>query len=190
MTPAAILSQPTPAPEGPVHGTFQPGEDPRLRAWVAFLRAHAAIVRRLEAELEAARSLSMAEYDALVQLATADQRRLRMSELADRVVLSRSGITRLVGRLEARGWVERSSCPTDARGAWANLTPAGLDTLREAAPVHLRGIERHFLVPMDQADREAVARALEAVRDRLEEARAREMGNVAPGTSHGQTAAP
>jgi len=163
MTPPAIRSEPAPAPEGAVRPTSQPGGDPRLRAWVAFLRAHAAIVRRLEAELEAETNLSMAEYDALVQLAAADQRRLRMSELADRVVLSRSGISRLVDRLEARGWVKRTSCPTDARGVWAILTPVGLDTLREATPVHLRGIERHFLRPMDDADREALARALEKV---------------------------
>ena len=67
-------------------------DDPRLRAWIAFLRAYAAVTRRLEAELHAARHLGLAEYDALVQLALADGRRLRMSELADRVVLSRSGV--------------------------------------------------------------------------------------------------
>ena len=89
-------------------------DDPRLRAWVAFLQAHAAVTRRLEAELQAERGLSLADYDALVQLAIADERRLRMSELADRVVLSRSGVTRLVDRLEARR-ARRAACLPDGR---------------------------------------------------------------------------
>jgi len=139
------------------------GDDTRLRAWIAFLQAHATLSRRLEAELQAASHVSLPEYDALVQLAAADQRRLRMNELADRVLLSRSGVSRLVDRLERQGWVKRTTCPTDARGAWAILTDAGLDTLRSAAPIHLRGVERHFLAPMDDVDREGLARALEAV---------------------------
>ena len=121
------------------------------------------VTRRLEAELHAERGLSLADYDALVQLAIADDRRLRMSELADRVVLSRSGVSRLVDRLEADGLVARRACPTDARGSWAELTPAGLDRLRDAAPVHLRGVDAHFLSPIAEEDREGLVRALEAV---------------------------
>lgn len=142
-------------------------DDPRLRAWIAFLQAHAAVTHRLEAELQAERSLSLADYDALVQLAIADDRRLRMSELADRVLLSRSGVSRLVDRLEGHGLVARRACPTDARGSWAELTLAGLDTLREAAPVHLRGVDAHFLSHIDEADQEALVRALESVVRRL-----------------------
>lgn len=142
-------------------------DDPRLRAWIAFLQAHAAVTRRLEAELQAERALSLADYDALVQLAIADDRRLRMSELADRVVLSRSGVSRLVDRLEGHGLVARRACPTDARGSLAELTPAGLDCLRDAAPVHLRGVDAHFLSLIEEADREAIVRALEAVVRRL-----------------------
>jgi DNA-binding MarR family transcriptional regulator len=138
-------------------------DDPRLRAWVAFLQAYAVITRRLEAELQAERGLSLADYDALVQLAVADDRRLRMSELAERVVLSRSGVSRLVDRLEAGGLVARRACPTDARGSWAELTAAGLDRLRDAAPVHLRGVDAHFLSPIGSTDREGLVRALEAV---------------------------
>lgn len=138
-------------------------DDPRLRAWVAFLQAHAAVTRRLEAELHAERGLSLADYDALVQLAVADDRRLRMSELADRVVLSRSGVSRLVDRLEAQGLVARRACPTDARGSWAEMTPTGLETLREAAPIHLRGVDAHFLALIAEPDREGLVRALEAV---------------------------
>lgn len=138
-------------------------DDPRLRAWVAFLQAYAVVTRRLEAELQAERSLSLADYDALVQLAIADRRRLRMSELADRVVLSRSGVSRLVDRLEGDGLVARRACPTDARGSWAELTPAGLDRLRHAAPVHLRGVDAHFLSSIAEEDREGLVRALEAI---------------------------
>jgi len=138
-------------------------DDPRLRAWIAFLQAYAVVTRRLEAELHAERGLSLADYDALVQLAIADDRRLRMSELADRVVLSRSGVSRLVDRLAADGLVARRACPTDARGSSAELTPAGLDRLRDAAPVHLRGVDAHFLSPIAAEDREGLVRALEAV---------------------------
>jgi DNA-binding MarR family transcriptional regulator len=147
----------------PVDPAVPPAGDPRLRAWIAFLRAHAAVTRRLEAELHAERDLGLAEYDALVQLALADGGRLRMSELAERVVLSRSGVTRLVDRLEASGLVARAPCADDARVAWATLTQAGLARLQDASPVHLRGVERHFLAQIPNADRDGLVRALEAV---------------------------
>src|SRR5512140_3465372 len=142
---------------------FPTADDPRLRAWIAFLRAHAAVTRRLEAELHAERALGLAEYDALVQLALADGRRLRMSELADRVVLSRSGVSRLVDRLEAGGLVVRAACADDARVSWATLTPAGFARLRDASPIHLRGVETHFLARISDDEREVLVRALETV---------------------------
>lgn len=120
-------------------------QDTRLQAWRTFLEAHARVVRQLEQELEAAVDLPLTHYDVLVQLAAADARRLRMSELADRLLLSRSGVTRLVDRLVDDGLVERVSCDSDRRGAWAALTDAGHERLRSAAPVHLRGVAEHFL---------------------------------------------
>ncbi|MER3418594.1 MAG: MarR family transcriptional regulator, partial [Chloroflexota bacterium] len=102
-------------------------DDPRLGAWRAFLEAHARLARRLDDELRAGHGISLAEYDALLQLARAPGRRLRMNQLADRVILSRSGITRLVDRLVAAGLVERTTCSTDARGAEAVLTEAGVE---------------------------------------------------------------
>jgi DNA-binding MarR family transcriptional regulator len=128
--------------------------DPRLDAWRAFLRAHARLTRELERELQADQSMALADYDVLVQLAAADDGRLRMSELADRVLLSRSGITRLVDRLEAAGLVERVVCESDRRGQLAQLTDAGLARLREASPTHLRGVAEHFLdrIPADELD--------------------------------------
>ena len=119
--------------------------DPRLSTWAAFLRAHARVVRELERELQAEQRMALTDYDVLVQLAAAEDRRLRMSELADRLLLSRSGVTRLVDRLVAQGLVEREICDTDRRGQWAALTDAGLDRLRAAAPTHLRGVGEHFL---------------------------------------------
>jgi DNA-binding MarR family transcriptional regulator len=138
-------------------------DDPRLEAWRAFIHAHARVTRRLDEELQAAHALSLAEYDALLQLANAPGRRLRMSALADRVLLSRSGITRLVDRLVAAGMVERTTCSTDARGAEAALTPAGLERLRAASVTHLAGVGRLFLDPIDATDRASLQRGLDAV---------------------------
>jgi DNA-binding MarR family transcriptional regulator len=112
-------------------------------AWRAFLRAHATIVRALEADLLAEHDLPLASYDVLVQLSEAPDSRLRMTELADRVLLSRSGLTRLADRLEREGLIIRQPCPNDARGTLAVLTDAGLARLREAWPTHLRGVEQH-----------------------------------------------
>ena len=140
--------------------------DPRLGAWSAFLRAHARVVRELERELQAEQRMALTDYDVLVQLATAQDRRLRMSELADRLLLSRSGATRLVDRLVAQGLVERVMCDVDRRGQWASLTDAGVDRLRQASPTHLRGVAEHFL---DRLSADELA-GLERAFTRLEEA--------------------
>ena len=129
-------------------------DDPRLDAWRAFLRAHARLTRQLERELQAEQSLALADYDVLVQLAVAEDHRLRMGELAERLLLSRSGATRLVDRLVVDGLVARVSCDTDRRGQWAQLTEAGHQRLRDASPTHLRGVEEHFLdrIPATELD--------------------------------------
>jgi DNA-binding MarR family transcriptional regulator len=121
-----------------------------LHAWRSFLNAHARVLRSLEAELLAAQRLSLVSYDVLVQLAEAPDRRLRMAELADRVLLSRSGVTRLVDRLERAGLVARQRVTGDGRGVIAELTPAGLERLRTAAHTHLAGVVRHFVARFDQ----------------------------------------
>jgi DNA-binding MarR family transcriptional regulator len=123
-----------------------------LRAWRSFLRAHARITRLLEAELVAERNLSLGGYDVLVQLAEAPQRRLRMAELADAVLLSRSGVTRLVDRLEVAGLVCRERVNSDGRGVVAVLTQAGLDTLRTASRTHLDGVVEHFVSLLDESE--------------------------------------
>jgi DNA-binding MarR family transcriptional regulator len=123
-----------------------------LTAWRTFLRAHATVVRRLEAELVAEHDLPLASYDVLVQLSEATDRRLRMTELADRVLLSRSGLTRLADRLEREGLIERKACPSDARGTLAVLTPAGLARLRAAWPTHRRGVAEHVTGRLSAAE--------------------------------------
>ena len=140
---------------------------PGIGAWRNFLVAHARITRRLDDELQAAHGLSLAEYDALLQIATAPGRRVRMNVLAERVILSRSGITRLVDRLEAQGSVERLACKTDARGQEAVLTDVGLQRLREAAGTHLDGVRRYFLDRLDDDERAALEASLARVADPL-----------------------
>ncbi|TAL21100.1 MAG: MarR family transcriptional regulator [Frankiales bacterium] len=114
-----------------------------LHAWRAFLRAHATVTRRLEAELVAEHDLPLASYDVLVQLSEAPDRRLRMTQLAERVLLSRSGLTRLADRIERDGYIAREACPSDARGTLAVLTDAGLAKLQTAWPTHRRGVAEH-----------------------------------------------
>ena len=141
--------------------------DPRLETWRSFLVAHAQVRRQLERELQAEQSLGLGEYEVLLLLTRADERRLRMSDLADRLGLSRSGATRLVDRLQADALVERASCATDRRGSWAMLTDAGHARLRRASPTHLRGVGEHFLNRIPAAELEALQHTLDRV---LEEA--------------------
>jgi DNA-binding MarR family transcriptional regulator len=115
----------------------------QLHTWRTFLRSHATVTRRLEAELVAEHDLPLASYDVLVQLSEAPERRLRMTELADRVLLSRSGLTRLADRLERDGLLTRVACPSDARGTLAVLTDEGLHRLEQAWPSHRRSVEQH-----------------------------------------------
>nr|WP_308251903.1 MarR family transcriptional regulator [Pseudonocardia sp. KRD291] len=123
-----------------------------LASWRSFLRAHATITKALEAELETEQQLSLAAYDVLVQLSEAPAHRLRMTELADAVLLSRSGVTRLVDRLERLGLVARCRVADDGRGVAAELSADGLSRLRGASVTHLRGIRAHFADVLDESD--------------------------------------
>jgi DNA-binding MarR family transcriptional regulator len=140
--------------------------DPRLNAWRTFLYAHAQLRRQLERELQAEQSMGLGEYEVLLILAYSPGRRLRMSELADTLALSRSGATRLIDRLEADGLVQRISCDTDRRGAWAELTEAGYGRLREASPTHLRGVAEHFLNRIPAGELDSLSRILDRVVER------------------------
>ncbi len=116
-----------------------------LGAWRNFLRVHAVLTRELDEELRRAHGLPLTSYDVLVNLESAPDRRMRMSELADAVLLSRSGLTRLVERLERDGLLSRADCPGDARGSFAVLTDLGMKRLAEARKTHLRGVRERFL---------------------------------------------
>ena len=109
----------------------------QLEAWKRFLRAHAALTRQLSADLVAEHGLTINDYEVLLHLSRAEEQRLRRVDLAERVILTASGITRLLEGLERGGYVERDSCPSDRRVVYAKLTDAGLDKLREASRTHL-----------------------------------------------------
>jgi DNA-binding MarR family transcriptional regulator len=119
-------------------------DERRLEAWEALLRTHRALLRQLEQELKDERDLPLAWYELLLHLVRAPDGRLRMHELAQSLLLTPSGLTRLADRLECTGLIRRESCPTDRRGAFAILTPEGRARLRRAAPTHLRAIDEHF----------------------------------------------
>lgn len=123
-----------------------------MRMWRGFLRAHAQVMRRLEADLQDRHAMALATYDVLVQLAEAPRNRLGMTELADAVLLSRSGLTRLVDRLERDHLVERLIDPDDARRTFAVLTATGRDRLREASATHLQGVADQVLARYTPAE--------------------------------------
>jgi DNA-binding MarR family transcriptional regulator len=131
--------------------------DEQLTAWRRFLQAHAVLTRRLEADLLAEHQLPLASYDVLVQLVEAPERRLRMTELAQRVLISRSGLTRLVDRLEREGLVRREACDDDARGLFAVLTDDGYERLRRASSTHLRGVQSYAIGRLDDSQVAALA---------------------------------
>lgn len=140
----------------------EPREE-ELATWRAFLRAHAVVTRRIERELVGAGGLSLSEFDVLVTLGQAPEASLRPGDLAERVVLTKSGMTRLLDRLEASGLLERRVCEHDRRGQYARLTTAGRTALRRATRPHLRGVARGFSAPVGAASRPAFRRTLERI---------------------------
>lgn len=137
-----------------------PLDGSELEAWRSFLHAQATIRRRLDAELAAAHDLTLSDYEVLLALARAPGRRLRMSDLADRVLLTRSGITRLVDGLTRAGLVRRTACPTDARVSYAQLTDAGDAKLLEAEAAYLEGVRTLFTERFSGEELEALASLL------------------------------
>ncbi len=139
-----------------------------LAAWRAFLNAHAAVIDAIERELVEAGHLPLSEYDVLLALLEAPGHRLRMHELAREVVLSRSGLTRLVDRLEAKGLLMRERSGSDRRGAYAVLTDEGLASVRRTWPLYARGIINHFARYLTDEEvrvlTTALGRVLEAAR--------------------------
>jgi DNA-binding MarR family transcriptional regulator len=137
----------------------------QFRAWRSFLYAHATVVPTLDQELAGAQGLSLNQFEVLVWLRRAGERGLRMSDLASRVVLSPSGVTRAVHQLERKGLVERCVFEGDKRGYLATLTPKGRVLLRKATNVHLHGLREHFLKHLSRTELEHLATALESILD-------------------------
>jgi DNA-binding MarR family transcriptional regulator len=133
-----------------------------LEAWASLLQAHATLVRRLESDLERETGLALADFDVLAQLARAGGE-LRMTELAARALISRSGMTRRVGRLVDEGLVRRADADADGRGVVVALTDAGIARLTETAPAHARGISKLFVAPLDDQELAVLERALAKV---------------------------
>lgn len=130
-----------------------------LDAWVSLLQAHATLMRRLESDLERETGLALADFDVLAQLARAGGE-LRMTELAARALISRSGMTRRVARLVDEGLVRRADADADGRGVVVALTDAGVARLTETAPVHARGISKLFVAQLDDQELAILQRAL------------------------------
>src|SRR3954451_9490064 len=129
-----------------------------LDAWRGFLRAYGTLVRELDEELTERHGLPLSSYDVLVQLDEAPDGMLRMSHLADAVLLSRSGLSRLVSRLESQGLIERRECENDARGAFAAITDRGREKLAEARATHRTGVRERFLGKLGERELRQVAR--------------------------------
>jgi len=122
----------------------------QLEGWVSFLRAHAAITRELSAQLQREHDLTLNDYEVLLHLSLADERKLRRVDLAERVLLTASGITRLLDGLEGAGYVEKGYCESDARVTYAILTEEGLAKLRDAATAHIAGVNEILGTNLDE----------------------------------------
>lgn len=128
-----------------------------VRAWRGLLRAHACLAKRLDTRLEQAHGLPLSSFEVLQRLAEANAGRMRMCDLAEQAQLSRSGLTRLVDRLERDGLLERCSCDHDARGSYACLTYTGRQRLQDARATHLAVVREHFFSRFSEAELSVLA---------------------------------
>lgn len=143
-------------------------QDDRARgvaAWAALLRTHATLVKILERQTEQTTGLPLSWYDVLLELNAAEGRRLRMQQLAERVVLSRTRISRVVDEMVAAGLVQKTSDTHDRRSTFATITERGRTALRDAAPVYLDGIDKHFTRHLRESEVRAIKTGLERVLD-------------------------
>lgn len=143
-------------------------DDDEQRAWRTLLRHQVYVLDRLDSELAATHDIGLADYEILVQLSEAPKRRLRMAELADVALVSRSRLTHRVDRLVDRGFVVRQPCPTDRRGTYAVLTAKGQRLLERAAPTHVDGVRRYVIDPLRRTTQQALVNDLAPVLADLE----------------------
>jgi DNA-binding MarR family transcriptional regulator len=138
-------------------------DEPEMLAWRGLVRATTGLLAVLDNELQAEHGLSMGDYEVLVHLSEAPDRAIRMSELAGRLHLSPSGITRRIDGLVKSGFVERRPCPNDRRGSNAVVTPLGLKALSSAAPTHVRGVREYFIDRLSDRQLAQLAEALSLI---------------------------
>jgi len=151
-------------------------DDLEMRAWRGLLTVHSRMLAQLDLELQATQMLSLADYAVLVTLSEASDHRLRMSDLADRILVSPSGLTRRVDALVRQGMVRREPCPDDRRGTFAVLTESGLHRLEDAAPYHVAQVRQHFFDQLDRQQLKELADTLEMIQRPLDERRNRSAG--------------
>jgi DNA-binding MarR family transcriptional regulator len=157
---------PLPAPTEVLVKTERP-DACRVAAWMALLDAHSRLTGRLEAELERGHGIILAEYEVLYRLSQAREQRLRLHELTAHTRMTKSGVSRLVDRMQQRGLISTERCPSDRRGAFAVITQEGRAVFRRAAALHLRGVQDHFGRHLDDDEAAALRVTLERVRDAL-----------------------
>ena len=144
--------------------------DPAVaRAWIAFLTAYGRVTRALSSELMDASGMSLADFDVMAQLARAEGYALRMTELADAALISKSGLTRRIDRLAVNGWVTRRRCTEDGRVHWATLTPLGVKAFRAAAPGHLRAVAERFGASLPASEMDRLTRDLIKIAEKNKE---------------------
>ncbi|HVF53390.1 MAG TPA: MarR family transcriptional regulator [Actinomycetota bacterium] len=140
----------------------------RFEVWPMLLVTHSHLIDKIEDKLESVGGLSASSYDVLAQLALAPGKLLKMADLAESVLLSKSGVTRLVDRMAAEGYIERTACPTDRRIVYAQLTKSGEQLFRKARPVVKATVEKHFTDFLSDTEAMTMKRALGRVLDAAE----------------------
>jgi DNA-binding MarR family transcriptional regulator len=146
-------------------------DEEEQQAWRTLINVHGRLIAQLDSELQGAHDLSLPDYEVLAHLSEAPERSLRMAELAERLLLSPSGLTRRVDGLAREGLVERRACSDDRRGTLAVLTEAGMARLEEVAPTHAAGVRRYVVEPLRREELLGLARSLERIDQALNEGR-------------------
>ncbi len=139
-----------------------------MRAWRAFIAVNKLLFDRLGRELQEEHGLTHSDYEILVRLSESPGHALRMTELSEQTLLSKSRLSHQITRMEEAGWVRRESCPTDRRGAFAVLTEQGRKLLEEAAPTHVRGVREHLIDRLTREEIQALGEVLDRVRAHLD----------------------
>lgn len=134
-----------------------------LSAWRLFIKTHARIIERIESDLADQKRVPLTTYDVLIELFEAPNRKLRLGDLTKKVILTKSGLTRLVDRMEREGLLRREKSEEDKRGAYAVLTEAGESELRKAWPVYAKGIKKYFAASLGESNLSALRKALSRI---------------------------